>query len=77
MNGYCEQGVTNDSNFFQGNSLYSSRAGTHSCLCDADDGTRTTPSDRESYEWVSNDCTMVSDYSLFINYYCCYCYYYY
>ena len=58
MNGYCEQSVNNDVNFFQGNSIYSSQNGALSCLCDAE-GSRTNPKTRKNYEWVSNNCTMV------------------
>ena len=68
MNGYCEQDSMSDKNFFHGNTVYSSQSGAHSCLCDAD-GSRTNPNDRENYEWVSDNCTMVSNCSRFNHYY--------
>ena len=59
MNDYCEQSINNDINFFQGNTKYSSQSGAHSCTCDAE-GSRINPNERENYEWVSNNCTMVN-----------------
>ena len=66
MNGYCEQSINNDVNFFQGNSIYSSQSGAHSCLCDAE-GSRMNPNNRENYEWVSNNCTMVRSITILLS----------
>lgn len=67
MKDYCEQGIVSDTNFFNGNTNYSSQCGAHSCKCDSF-GNRLNTNERENYEWVPSNCTLMKfDGQLFCN----------